>query len=81
MEHPEVPRPNEPMVLATVEHALGRCSVFWIRRRCDTGVLTASLVGRHVVIALGESMDLLRVAEGVAKAPRVRVQRASLGEG
>jgi len=66
------------MVLATVEHALGRCSVFWSRRRCDTGELTAGLVGRHVVIALGDGTDLvrlLRVTEGVGKAPRVRVQR------
>ena len=78
MEHPEVPRPNEPMVLITVEHASGRCSIFWTCRRCDTGELTAGLVGRHVVIALGDGTDLvrlLRVTEGVGKAPRVRVQR------
>jgi len=87
VEHPDVPRPNlhEPMVLATVEHALGRCSVFWSRRRCDTGELTAGLVGRHVVIALGDGTDLvrlLRVTEGVAKAPpRVRVQREANEQG
>jgi len=84
VEHPEVPRPNEPMVLATVEHALGRCSVFRTRRRCDTGELTASLVGRHVVVALGDGTDLvrlLRVTGGVGKAPRVRVQREANKQG
>ena len=83
VEHPEDPRPNEPLVLIHVEHARGRQSTFSTRRRCDTGVLTASLVGKHVVIELGDGVDRVRLlAVGTGEAPpRVRVLRVATAQG
>ena len=83
VEHPEEPRPNEPLVLIHVEHAGGRQSMFTTRRRCDTGVHTASLIGKHVVIELGDGVDWVRLlAVGTGEAPpRVRVLRVATAQG
>ena len=71
------------MMVIHVEHAHGRQSMFTTRRRCDTGVLTASLIGRHIVIELGDGVDWVRLlAVGTGEAPpRVRVLRVATAQG
>ena len=52
------------------------------RARCDACVPTASLVGKHVVIELGDGVDRVRLLSvGSGEAPRVRVLRVATAQG